>query len=58
MIAALETAGISIVSTANNHSRDCGSYGVEFTLSLVKAAWHRYRRFPAVGRSRASRIPK
>jgi poly-gamma-glutamate capsule biosynthesis protein CapA/YwtB (metallophosphatase superfamily) len=36
MIAALETAGISIVSTANNHSRDCGGYGVEFTLAWLK----------------------
>src|SRR5580700_4822370 len=35
MIAALETAGIAIVSTANNHSRDCGRYGVEFTLSWL-----------------------
>lgn len=36
MIAALQTAGISIVSTANNHARDCGRYGVEFTLSWLK----------------------
>jgi poly-gamma-glutamate synthesis protein (capsule biosynthesis protein) len=36
MIAALETAGIAVVSTANNHSRDCGRYGVEFTLSWLK----------------------
>jgi poly-gamma-glutamate capsule biosynthesis protein CapA/YwtB (metallophosphatase superfamily) len=35
MIAALQVAGISIVSTANNHARDCGSYGVEFTLSWL-----------------------
>jgi poly-gamma-glutamate synthesis protein (capsule biosynthesis protein) len=36
MIAALQTAGVTIVSTANNHVRDCGSYGVEFTLSWLK----------------------
>ena len=36
MIAALETAGVTIVSTANNHARDCGGYGVEFTLSWLK----------------------
>ncbi len=35
MIAALETAGVTLVSTANNHARDCGSYGVEFTLSWL-----------------------
>jgi poly-gamma-glutamate capsule biosynthesis protein CapA/YwtB (metallophosphatase superfamily) len=35
MIAALQTAGVTIVSTANNHTRDCGSYGVEFTLSWL-----------------------
>jgi poly-gamma-glutamate synthesis protein (capsule biosynthesis protein) len=36
MIAALQTAGVTIVSTANNHARDCDSYGVEFTLSWLK----------------------
>jgi poly-gamma-glutamate capsule biosynthesis protein CapA/YwtB (metallophosphatase superfamily) len=36
MIAALQTAGVTIVSTANNHARDCGSYGVEFTLSWLQ----------------------
>src|SRR5580698_162256 len=35
MIAALQTAGVSIVSTANNHARDCDGYGVEFTLSWL-----------------------
>jgi len=35
MIGALELAGIDIVSTANNHARDCGSYGVEFTLDWL-----------------------
>ena len=32
MIAGLELAGIDVVSTANNHARDRGSYGLEFTL--------------------------
>jgi poly-gamma-glutamate synthesis protein (capsule biosynthesis protein) len=36
MIAALQTAGIGIVSTANNHARDCDRYGVEFTLSWLQ----------------------
>jgi len=35
MVAALEAAGIDVVSTANNHVRDCGSYGIEFTLDLL-----------------------
>ncbi len=35
MIGALQNAGVSIVSTANNHARDCGGYGVEFTLSWL-----------------------
>jgi poly-gamma-glutamate synthesis protein (capsule biosynthesis protein) len=35
MIAALQTAGVSIVSTANNHARDCGAYGVGFTQSWL-----------------------
>jgi poly-gamma-glutamate capsule biosynthesis protein CapA/YwtB (metallophosphatase superfamily) len=35
MIAALKTAGIDVVSTANNHARDCGSRGIEFTLDLL-----------------------
>ena len=37
MIEALEAAGIGIVSTANNHARDCGGYGVEFTLDWLPA---------------------
>ena len=32
MVEALKVAGISIVSTANNHARDRGAYGVDFTL--------------------------
>jgi poly-gamma-glutamate capsule biosynthesis protein CapA/YwtB (metallophosphatase superfamily) len=44
MIAALEAAGVAIVSTANNHARDCDRYGVEFTLS-----WLRQHGIMAVG---------
>ena len=36
MIQALERAGIDIVSTANNHARDCGRYGVEYTLDWLQ----------------------
>jgi poly-gamma-glutamate synthesis protein (capsule biosynthesis protein) len=36
MIKALRVAGIDIVSTANNHARDCGRYGVEFTLNWLQ----------------------
>jgi poly-gamma-glutamate capsule biosynthesis protein CapA/YwtB (metallophosphatase superfamily) len=35
MISGLELAGIDVVSTANNHSRDCGRRGVEFTLDWL-----------------------
>ncbi len=35
MIAALTSAGIDIVSTANNHARDCGGHGIDFTLDLL-----------------------
>jgi gamma-polyglutamate biosynthesis protein CapA len=35
-IAGLELAHIAAVSTANNHSRDCGPHGVEFTLSWLR----------------------
>ncbi len=36
-IAGLELAGVDIASTANNHSRDCGSYGVEFTVTWLQS---------------------
>jgi poly-gamma-glutamate synthesis protein (capsule biosynthesis protein) len=36
MVEALKVAEIDIVSTANNHARDCGKYGVEFTLGLLE----------------------
>jgi len=35
MIAALELAGIDVVSTANNHARDQGSHGLEFTVEWL-----------------------
>lgn len=35
MVAALELAGIDVVSTANNHARDCGEYGIGFTLDWL-----------------------
>jgi poly-gamma-glutamate synthesis protein (capsule biosynthesis protein) len=37
MIDALQAAGIAIVSTANNHARDCAGYGVDFTLDWLAA---------------------
>ena len=36
MIAALRVAGIDIVSTANNHARDCGGHGIEYTLDWLE----------------------
>jgi poly-gamma-glutamate synthesis protein (capsule biosynthesis protein) len=38
MIESLSIAGIDVVSTANNHARDRGSHGVEFTLDLLAKA--------------------
>jgi poly-gamma-glutamate capsule biosynthesis protein CapA/YwtB (metallophosphatase superfamily) len=35
MVEALRVAGIDVVSTANNHSRDCGPYGVDFTIDWL-----------------------
>ena len=35
MIEALRVAGIDVVSTANNHARDCGRYGVDFTIDWL-----------------------
>ncbi len=37
MIAGLQLAHIAVASTANNHSRDCGAHGVEFTLSWLRS---------------------
>ncbi len=36
MLEGLRLAGIDVVSTANNHARDCGDKGVEFTLQLLE----------------------
>jgi len=38
MIESLSLAGIDVVSTANNHARDRGSHGIEFTLDLLAKA--------------------
>jgi len=35
MVEALRTAAIDIVSTANNHARDCGDYGIGYTLQWL-----------------------
>ena len=35
MVEGLKLAGIDIVSTANNHARDCGDHGLEFTLEWL-----------------------
>src|SRR6202012_1393343 len=35
MIQALSLAGIDIVSTANNHARDSGAYGVVYTVNWL-----------------------
>lgn len=37
MIAGLQLAHIAVASTANNHSRDCGAHGVDFTLSWLQS---------------------
>ena len=37
MIAGLKLAGVSLASTANNHSRDCGSHGVEYTVNWLRS---------------------
>ncbi len=44
MIAGLQLSGIDIVSTANNHARDRGSYGVGYTLD-----WLHQHNIAAVG---------
>ncbi len=36
-IAGLKLAGVSLASTANNHSRDCGPHGVEFTVAWLRS---------------------
>jgi poly-gamma-glutamate synthesis protein (capsule biosynthesis protein) len=37
MVEGLKLAGVNLASTANNHARDCGSHGVEFTLSWLRS---------------------
>jgi poly-gamma-glutamate synthesis protein (capsule biosynthesis protein) len=37
MVAGLELAGIDVVSTANNHARDRGGYGLEYSLDHLSA---------------------
>jgi gamma-polyglutamate biosynthesis protein CapA len=36
-IAGLQLAHLAIVSTANNHARDCGSHGVDYTIRWLRA---------------------
>lgn len=43
-IAGLVAAGVDVASTANNHARDCGDYGVTYTLD-----WLRRHNIEAVG---------
>jgi poly-gamma-glutamate synthesis protein (capsule biosynthesis protein) len=45
-IAGLQLAHVAIASTANNHSRDCGAHGVEFTI-----AWLRQHGIQPIGSS-------
>ncbi len=45
-IAGLTLAGVSIASTANNHARDCGAHGVEYTVN-----WLRSHKIALVGSS-------
>ena len=35
-IAGLVEAGVDVASTANNHARDCGDYGVAFTVNWLR----------------------
>lgn len=36
-IEGLQLAGVNVASTANNHARDCGPHGVEFTLKWLRS---------------------
>jgi poly-gamma-glutamate capsule biosynthesis protein CapA/YwtB (metallophosphatase superfamily) len=36
-IAGLELANVALASTANNHARDCGPHGVEFTVEWLRS---------------------
>jgi gamma-polyglutamate biosynthesis protein CapA len=46
MIAGLTLAGVSVASTANNHTRDCAAHGVEYTV-----CWLRFHGISPVGTS-------
>ncbi len=48
-IAGLKLAHVAVASTANNHSRDCGPHGVEYTV-----AWLRNNGIEAVGSSESA----
>ena len=37
MIAALQLGGVTVASTANNHSRDCAAHGVEYTVTWLRS---------------------
>jgi poly-gamma-glutamate capsule biosynthesis protein CapA/YwtB (metallophosphatase superfamily) len=37
MVEGLVLAGVDVASTANNHARDCGDYGVGFTIAWLRA---------------------
>jgi gamma-polyglutamate biosynthesis protein CapA len=37
MVEGLQLAGVNLASTANNHARDCGPHGVEFTLAWLRS---------------------
>jgi poly-gamma-glutamate synthesis protein (capsule biosynthesis protein) len=47
-IVGLQLAGVSLASTANNHARDCGAHGVEYTI-----AWLRSHGIQPVGSSKS-----
>jgi poly-gamma-glutamate capsule biosynthesis protein CapA/YwtB (metallophosphatase superfamily) len=49
MIAALQLGGVTVASTANNHSRDCAGHGVEYTV-----AWLRSHGIAPVGSSESA----
>ncbi len=36
-VAGLKLAGVSVASTANNHARDCGPHGVEYTFCWLRS---------------------
>ena len=37
MIAGLQLGGVTVASTANNHSRDCAAHGVEYTVEWLRS---------------------